>query len=70
MAENGVIGILLTVTQNILKLKVPPARNMLDSQVPVVLGTDFSSNAWCLSIPLVMHTGCINYSLRMDEALV
>jgi hypothetical protein len=35
MAENGAIGILLPVTQNILKLKVAPARNMIDSQVPV-----------------------------------
>lgn len=70
MAENGVIGILLPVTQNILKLKVPPARKMIDSQIPVALGTDFCPNAWCLSMPLAMHMACINYSLRMDEALV
>jgi imidazolonepropionase len=43
---------------------------MIDSQVPVALETDFCPNAWCLSIPLVMHMACIKYSLRMDEALV
>lgn len=70
MAENNVIGILLPVTQNILKLKVPPARKMIDHNVPIALGTDFCPNAWCLSMPLAMHMACVNYSMRMDEALV
>lgn len=70
MALHSTVGVLLPTTQYILHLKVPPAREMLDQGVPVALGSDFNPNAWCLSMPLVMHLACVNYRFSMNEALV
>ena len=84
MAEKKILGVLLPTTQFLLKLKVPPVREMVDQGskfvfwffltnllgVPVALGTDFNPNAYCLSMPLTMHLACVNYKLMPNEALV
>ncbi|XP_015771596.1 PREDICTED: probable imidazolonepropionase [Acropora digitifera] len=50
MAKASVIAVLLPTTAYILRLKCPPARKMIESGVPVALGSDFNPNAFCLSM--------------------
>ncbi|KAK7079957.1 putative imidazolonepropionase [Halocaridina rubra] len=69
MARAGTVGVLLPTTAYILRLKPPPARAMIESGVPVALGTDFNPNAFCLSMPLVMHLACVLLKMSLNEAL-
>lgn len=70
MARSGVVGVLLPTTAYILRLDPPPARAMIEAGVPVALGSDFNPNAFCLSMPLVMHLACTLMRMTMAEALV
>ncbi|XP_033647145.1 probable imidazolonepropionase [Asterias rubens] len=70
MSEAGCVAVILPTTAYILRLKPPPVRKMIESGVPVALGSDFNPNAFCLSMPLVMHLACVNLRMTMDEALV
>lgn len=70
MSAASVIAVLLPTTAYILRLKCPPARAMIDSGVPVALGSDFNPNAFCLSMPLTMHLACVNLRMTMEESLV
>ncbi|CAH1783272.1 unnamed protein product [Owenia fusiformis] len=70
MAESGTIAVILPTTAYILRLNNPPVRKMLASGVAVALGSDFNPNAYCLSMPLVMHLACVNLHMTMNEALV
>uniref|UniRef100_A0A1A8NA33 Probable imidazolonepropionase n=1 Tax=Nothobranchius rachovii TaxID=451742 RepID=A0A1A8NA33_9TELE len=47
----------------------PRARDMLDAGVIVALGSDFNPNAYCCSMPIVMHLACVNMRMSMSEAL-
>ncbi|PFX29485.1 putative imidazolonepropionase [Stylophora pistillata] len=69
MSAASVIAVLLPTTAYILRLKCPPARKMIESGVPVALGSDFNPNAFCLSMPLIMHLACVNLHMTMEEAL-
>ena len=69
MAECDVTAVLLPTTAYILKLKPPPARQMIEQGVAVALGSDFNPNAFCYSMPLVMHMACCILRMSMDEAL-
>ncbi|XP_068234016.1 probable imidazolonepropionase [Palaemon carinicauda] len=69
MAKAGSVGVLLPTTAYILRLTPPPARAMIDAGVPVALGTDFNPNAFCLSMPLVMHLACVTMKMSLAEAL-
>ncbi|RDD46489.1 putative imidazolonepropionase [Trichoplax sp. H2] len=69
MASSGTVAVLLPTTAYILKLSPPPARKMIDNGVAVALGSDFNPNAYCLSMPLVMHLACIILKMTMEEAL-
>ena len=60
-------GVILPTTAYILRLKPPPVRKMLDQGVIVALGTDFNPNAFCLSMPLVMHLGTIHKLHRQER---
>uniref|UniRef100_A0A2K5YF04 imidazolonepropionase n=1 Tax=Mandrillus leucophaeus TaxID=9568 RepID=A0A2K5YF04_MANLE len=51
------------------ELKQPRARKMLDEGVIVALGSDFNPNAYCFSMPMVMHLACVNMRMSMPEAL-
>ena len=42
---------------------------MLDQGVIVALGTDFNPNAFCLSMPLVMHLAAVNLRMSLSETL-
>lgn len=70
LAQAGTVGIALPSTQYLLHLPPAPVRQMIDSGMPVALASDYNPNAPCLSLPLIMHLGCINLGLTMAEALV
>jgi imidazolonepropionase len=62
--------VLLPSTAYILRLKSPPARQLIGAGVPVALGSDFNPNAHCLAMPTVMNLACVLFGLSMPEALV
>ncbi|XP_061108744.1 probable imidazolonepropionase [Conger conger] len=70
MAKAGTSAVLLPTTAYILRLPQPRARDMLDRGVIVALGSDFNPNAYCCSMPMVMHLACVNMRMTMNEALV
>lgn len=70
MAAADTVAVLLPTTAYILRLQHPPARQMIERGVAVALGSDFNPNAYCMSMPLVMHLACINLHLTMSEAMV
>uniref|UniRef100_A0A3B4BI32 Probable imidazolonepropionase n=1 Tax=Periophthalmus magnuspinnatus TaxID=409849 RepID=A0A3B4BI32_9GOBI len=68
MAKAKTAAILLPTTAYIL-LPQPRARDMLKAGVIVALGSDFNPNAYCCSMPIVMHLACVNMRMSMSEAL-
>ncbi|KAM4570311.1 putative imidazolonepropionase [Odontesthes bonariensis] len=69
MAKAKTAAVLLPTTAYILRLPQPRARDMLDAGVIVALGSDFNPNAYCCSMPIVMHLACVNMRMSMAEAL-
>ncbi|XP_070710149.1 probable imidazolonepropionase [Pempheris klunzingeri] len=69
MATARTAAVLLPTTAYILRLPQPRARDMLDAGVIVALGSDFNPNAYCCSMPIVMHLACVNMRMSMPEAL-
>nr|XP_057923381.1 probable imidazolonepropionase [Doryrhamphus excisus] len=69
MAKAGTAAVLLPTTAYILRLPQPRARAMLEAGVIVALGSDFNPNAYCCSMPIVMHLACVNMRMSMSEAL-
>lgn len=69
MAKAGSVAVILPTTAYMLKLTPPPVRKMIKAGVPVALGSDFNPNAFCLSMPLVMHLACVLCGMSMTEAL-
>ncbi|XP_068611497.1 probable imidazolonepropionase [Brachionichthys hirsutus] len=69
MAGAKTAAVLLPTTAYILRLPQPRARDMLDAGVIVALGSDFNPNAYCCSMPIVMHLACVNMRMSMPEAL-
>lgn len=69
MATARTAAVLLPTTAYILRLPQPRARAMLDAGVIVALGSDFNPNAYCCSMPIVMHLACVNMRMSMSEAL-
>uniref|UniRef100_A0A674AR32 Probable imidazolonepropionase n=1 Tax=Salmo trutta TaxID=8032 RepID=A0A674AR32_SALTR len=55
MATAKTAAVLLPTTAYILRLPQPRARDMLEAGVIVALGSDFNPNAYCCSMPVVMH---------------
>jgi len=70
MAKKPTVAVLLPTTAYLLRLEVPPARKMIEHNVPVALGSDFNPNAHCMSMPFVMNLACVTMKLTMNEALV
>uniref|UniRef100_A0A3B4ZAK6 Probable imidazolonepropionase n=1 Tax=Stegastes partitus TaxID=144197 RepID=A0A3B4ZAK6_9TELE len=64
MAKARTAAVLLPTTAYILR-----SRDMLDAGVVVALGSDFNPNAYCCSMPIVMHLACVNMRMSMPEAL-
>ncbi|XP_042648864.1 probable imidazolonepropionase isoform X3 [Tyto alba] len=69
MARAKCAAVLLPTTAYMLRLKQPQARKMLEEGVIVALGSDFNPNAYCFSMPMVMHLACVNMRMSMNEAL-
>ncbi|XP_075284196.1 putative imidazolonepropionase isoform X5 [Opisthocomus hoazin] len=69
MARANCAAVLLPTTAYMLRLKQPQARKMLEEGVIVALGSDFNPNAYCFSMPMVMHLACVNMKMSMNEAL-
>ncbi|XP_029018349.1 probable imidazolonepropionase [Betta splendens] len=69
MAKAQTAAVLLPTTAYILRLPQPRARDMLEAGVIVALGSDFNPNAYCCSMPIVMHLACVNMRMSMSEAL-
>ncbi|KAL0962902.1 hypothetical protein UPYG_G00346920 [Umbra pygmaea] len=69
MATAKTAAVLLPTTAYILRLPQPRARDMLEAGVIVALGSDFNPNAYCCSMPMVMHLACVNMRMSMSEAL-
>eukprot|EP00063_Salmo_salar_P088944 XP_014063779.1 PREDICTED: probable imidazolonepropionase [Salmo salar] len=69
MATAKTAAVLLPTTAYILRLPQPRARDMLEAGVIVALGSDFNPNAYCCSMPVVMHLACVNMRMSMPEAL-
>ncbi|KAK7170968.1 hypothetical protein R3I94_001005 [Phoxinus phoxinus] len=69
MANAKTSAVLLPTTAYILRLSPPRARDMLDAGVIVALGSDFNPNAYCCSMPMVMHLACVMMKMSMPEAL-
>lgn len=70
MSMRPTFAVLLPVTAFLLKLKYPPARKMINANVPVALASDYNPNAHCMSLPYVMNLACVNMGLTMEESLV
>lgn len=47
MAEKKVAAILCPTTCYLLRLQCPPVRQLIDSNVPVVIASDYNPNAMC-----------------------
>jgi len=70
MARRPTFAVLLPTTAYVLRLEPPPARKLIDANVPIALGSDYNPNVHCLSMPLVMNLACVNLKMTMNEALV
>ncbi|KAJ0394689.1 hypothetical protein P43SY_005648 [Pythium insidiosum] len=64
-----VFAVLLPTTKYILKLQNPPTRELIQTGVPVALGSDFNPNAHCMSMPMTMNMACVLFGMTMAEAL-
>ncbi|XP_042156286.1 probable imidazolonepropionase [Oncorhynchus tshawytscha] len=69
MATAKTTAVLLPTTACILRLPQPRARDMLEAGVIVALRSDFNPNAYCCSMPVVMHLACVNMRMSMPESL-
>merc|ERR1712000_760573 len=70
LARAGSVAVLLPTTAFVLHLKPPNARLMIESGVPVALGSDFNPNAHCLPMPHTMNLACILFGMTINEAVV
>ncbi|KAF8772034.1 putative imidazolonepropionase like protein [Argiope bruennichi] len=69
MAQSGTVAVVLPTTAYMLRLRPPPVKRMIEAGVPIALGTDFNPNAFCYSMPLVMHLACVLCGMTMEQAL-
>ncbi|XP_064474919.1 probable imidazolonepropionase [Ornithodoros turicata] len=70
MGQSNTTAVILPTTAFILRLESPPVRDMIEGNVPVALGSDFNPNAYCFSMPMVMHMACVICHMSLPEALV
>ena len=59
MAEHKSVAILLPTTAWIMHLTPPPARKMIELNVPVAVASDYNPNAYCMSMPFVMNVSSV-----------
>lgn len=67
MANKGVIAVLLPAASfSLMSVRHADARKMIESGVPVALGTDFNPSCWIENMQLVVAFAC--YFLRLTPA--
>jgi imidazolonepropionase len=70
MAEKGVIAVLLPAAAfSLMTGKYANARLMIDSGVPIALGTDFNASCWVENQQLVIAMACHFMHLTQAEAI-
>ncbi|CAL1301074.1 unnamed protein product [Larinioides sclopetarius] len=69
MAESDTVAVVLPTTAYMLRLRPPPVKRMIEAGVPIALGSDFNPNAFCYSMPLVMHLACVLCGMSVEQAL-
>ncbi len=70
MAKGGTVACLLPATSLYLGATFAPARQMVNTGVPVAMATDFNPGSCpCLNMQLVMNLGCLRYRLTPEEVL-
>ena len=70
LAEAGVVAVLLPGTAFVLSEAYPPARNLIESGVPVALGTDFNPGSCPISsLPFILSLAVLRLGLTPEEAL-
>jgi imidazolonepropionase len=69
MAVRPSFAVLLPVTAYVLRIEPPPARKIIDGNVPVALGSDYCPNAHSLSMPFTMNLACVMMRMTVNEAL-
>ncbi len=70
LANSNTLAVLLPGTPlGSPNLPFPPARMLIDSGVPVALGTDLNPNAWMESMPLVISIACHRMAMTPEEAI-
>jgi imidazolonepropionase len=70
MAAVDCFAVLLPSTAYVLRIQPPPARTLIDGNVPVALGSDFCPNAHMMSMPHTMNLACVLMHMTVEEALV
>ena len=50
----------MSISRFILRITPPPARKMIENNVPVAIASDYNPNAHCLSMPYIMSVFCMN----------
>lgn len=45
-----------------MHLTPPPARKMIEANVPVAVASDYNPNAYCMSMPFVMNVSKNDHS--------
>lgn len=70
MAAVDCFAVLLPSTAYVLRITPPPARALIDGNVPVALGSDFCPNAHMMSMPHTMNLACVLMHMTVEEALV
>ncbi len=70
LAEAGTVAVLLPGTAFVIDEPYPPARKLVESEVPVALSTDFNpGSSPVLSLPFVMRLGILKLKLAPEEVL-
>lgn len=70
MAKKPTFAVLLPTTAYVLRIAPPPARRLIEGNVPIALGSDFCPNAHSVSMPNAMNLACVLMRMTMNEALV
>ena len=70
MAVRPTFATLLPTTAYVLRITPPPARKIIEANVPVALGSDFCPNAHSMSMPFTMNLACVIMKMTCAEALV
>ncbi len=70
LADSGTVAVLLPLTSLYIDKPYAPARDMINSGIPVAMATDFNPGSCpCPNMQLVLSIGCVKYRLTPEEAL-